>query len=83
MNGVIHLLLGTTPLGSMEWGRGRNDDKKEAGRRRTEKTEEKKRKQGRCITIQNWRNGIKSITLPSNNQRCDLTFSTVENGRIF
>ena len=43
MNMVIHLLLETTPLGSIEWGRGRNDDKKEARGRRTEKAEEKKR----------------------------------------
>ena len=77
MNMVIHLLLGSIPLGSMEWGRGRTDDKKQAGRRRTEKTEEKEREQGRYITIQNSRNGIKSITLPSNNQRCGLTSSTV------
>lgn len=39
---VIHLLLGSTPLGSMEWGRGRNDDKKEA-----EEGEQKKQKRRR------------------------------------
>lgn len=43
MNMVIHLLLGSTPLGSMEWGRGRNDDKKEAEEGVSEKTEEKER----------------------------------------